>query len=98
MSHPVTRTLPRFDVVIVGAGLAGLFLARRLQRAGLSVAAIDKNPVAGGYGGVVAHDGRTYPLVNYKALGIGTLDTLVDGAFGEPPVRVPYCDHVFLPD
>ena len=39
------------DVAIVGAGVAGLWVARHLAEAGLAVALLDRGPVAGGASG-----------------------------------------------
>ncbi len=39
---------PRFDVVVVGAGLAGLAAASALARAGVKVAIVDRRPFVGG--------------------------------------------------
>lgn len=39
---------PRFDVVVVGAGLAGLAAAQTLARSGAKVALVDRRPFVGG--------------------------------------------------
>jgi phytoene dehydrogenase-like protein len=89
------------DVVIVGAGLAGLLLARRLQRAGLRANVLEKNAQPGGYSGELPIEGRSYPLANYKALGLAGLGELFDDEppeAWESPQRLPFADHVFFPD
>ncbi|MBZ0276675.1 MAG: FAD-binding protein, partial [Anaerolineae bacterium] len=40
----------RFDTVVIGVGMAGLNVARRLQSAGQAVAVVDSRP----YGGTCA--------------------------------------------
>lgn len=41
-------TRPRLDVIVIGAGVAGLEAASRLQRAGLDVAVVEARPRVGG--------------------------------------------------
>ncbi len=46
---------PRFDVVVVGAGLAGLAASSALARAGAKVAIVDRRPFVGGRAYSYAH-------------------------------------------
>ncbi|KUH39343.1 MULTISPECIES: NAD(P)/FAD-dependent oxidoreductase [Streptomyces] len=48
MRHPGPQTPPSLDAVIVGAGVVGAACAYYATRAGLSVAVVDRGPVAGG--------------------------------------------------
>jgi oxygen-dependent protoporphyrinogen oxidase len=50
-------TRPMLDTIVVGAGISGLVVAHRLQRAGFEVAVIDAGARAGGVIGSVARDG-----------------------------------------
>ncbi|KAA0918017.1 NAD(P)/FAD-dependent oxidoreductase [Dietzia sp. ANT_WB102] len=43
-SHPESPTVLDHDVVIVGAGFAGLYAAKKLGRAGVDVLLLDQNP------------------------------------------------------
>ena len=45
------------DVIVIGAGLAGLAAAYRLQQQGLDVQLIEKGPIAGGYVRTIHRDG-----------------------------------------
>ncbi|MGH1336935.1 MAG: phytoene desaturase family protein [Aureispira sp.] len=47
MSEIVARS--KYDVIIIGAGIAGMTAAALLSRSGLSVAVLEKEPHAGGY-------------------------------------------------
>ena len=57
----------RADVVIIGAGIAGLWLAHRLQRAGRSVVLLESHRIGGGQTvasqGII-HGGTKYALTN----------------------------------
>jgi 2-octaprenylphenol hydroxylase len=52
----------RFDVVIAGAGLVGLALAPALARAGLSVALVDRAPIAAAEHDPATFDQRVYAI------------------------------------
>jgi ubiquinone biosynthesis UbiH/UbiF/VisC/COQ6 family hydroxylase len=52
----------RFDVVIAGAGLVGLALAPALSRAGLSVALVDRAPIAAPEHDPFTFDHRVYAI------------------------------------
>ena len=52
----------RFDVVIAGAGLVGLALAPALARAGLSVALVDRAPIAASEYDPATFDQRVYAI------------------------------------
>ena len=64
---------PRFDVVVVGAGIIGLAVARELQgrRPGLGLAVVDKEPALGahqtGHASGVVHRGVYYAPGSLKA-------------------------------
>jgi len=52
----------RYDVVIAGAGLVGLALAPALARAGLSVALVDRAPIAAPEPDPATWDARVYAI------------------------------------
>ena len=56
------------DVVIVGAGLAGLSTAYRLQRSGMSVLILEATPHVGGRNRTAAYDGNTGPEIGLEEL------------------------------
>jgi len=51
-----------FDVVIVGAGMAGLLCGARLARAGLKVQMLEKKPQAGGTSAVFRRGAYAFPM------------------------------------
>lgn len=51
-----------FDVVVVGAGLAGLTAATQLQLSGKQVLLIEKRPIAGGLCGATVVDGYSFTI------------------------------------
>lgn len=53
---------PRQDVIVVGAGLAGLTSAIALQQRGYSVLVLERRPVAGGLCGSTGIDGYQFTL------------------------------------
>ncbi len=63
----------RFDVVIAGAGLVGLSLAPALARAGLSVALVDRAPVAVPEADPQSWDARIYAISPGSAAYLRTL-------------------------
>jgi monoamine oxidase len=81
------------DVVVVGAGFAGLTAARRLVRAGLSVAVVEARNRVGGRvlnhevapgreserGGTFAGPTQNYILALAQELGVGTFPTFAEG-------------------
>src|SRR5436189_4223165 len=84
-----------FDVVVAGAGLAGLTAARRIRAAGKSVLVLEARgrvggrnldrPLAGGasvleMGGEWAGPGQDRVLALAKELGIATFDTYANGS------------------
>jgi sarcosine oxidase, subunit beta len=52
-------TAPGCDVLVIGAGIAGVSLARELSRAGMSILVVDRGSPAGGSTGVAAGGVRT---------------------------------------
>lgn len=71
------HTTRYFDVVIVGAGIAGSSLVWRLSRAGAKVALLDRQPpgqeASGGYAGLLTtvadgHEGDAYAELSREAL------------------------------
>src|SRR5436190_12705656 len=72
----------RFDVAVVGGGLAGLATALRLQAAGLSTVVFEAHGHAGGCAGYFRHRGFSFDvgattLVDFAPGGVGAelLDT-----------------------
>jgi monoamine oxidase len=91
--RPATLPDRRVDVVVVGAGLAGLTAARELERAGASVCVIEArdrvggrtldHPISGGHvvegGGQYTGPGQDRVLALAKELGIATFPTYQEG-------------------
>lgn len=48
MNTAASRTTPDFDVVVVGAGMAGLYLLHRLRGLGMSAIAVETGDDVGG--------------------------------------------------
>ena len=48
MNTAASRTNPDFDVVVVGAGMAGLYLLHRLRGLGMSAIAVETGDDVGG--------------------------------------------------
>ena len=51
-----------FDVIIIGAGMAGLLCGARLAREGLKVLVLEKKPQAGGTSSVFRRQGYAFPM------------------------------------
>lgn len=62
MSQPPPSQLGTYDVIVVGAGLAGLCAALRLQREGRRVLIIEQRARAGGLCGTMNQDGYEFVL------------------------------------
>ena len=60
------------DVLIVGAGVAGITCALRCQEMGMNFLIIEKNDRVGGRLGSVYEDGYTFDTVSYTHLTLPT--------------------------
>jgi phytoene dehydrogenase-like protein len=84
------------DVVVVGAGIAGLTAALRMQRAGLSTVVVERSERAGGLCATVEEDGYEFSI-GCNDFGTGFPRMLrelgVDAAFHHPRARFHFADH-----
>jgi L-2-hydroxyglutarate oxidase len=71
MSRADLATTPRYDAVVVGAGIVGLATARELRARGLTVAVLDAEPAPAthqtGHNSGVIHSGLYYRPGSHKA-------------------------------
>ncbi|MEY7848271.1 phytoene desaturase family protein [Natrarchaeobius sp. A-rgal3] len=92
----------RFDVAVVGGGVAGMSTAARLQSAGLSTVVLEQHDAIGGCAGYYRTDGFAFDvgattLVDFEPGGVG--GQLLEAIGFEPPeVALQDAYQVWLPD
>ncbi len=93
----------RYDVAVVGAGIAGLVLGSLLARAGLSVLVAEQHYLAGGYCSTFRRRGYTFDAASHFYPLLGNPETLTGRLLRELGVdtrwvRMDPVDRFHLPD
>ena len=95
--------LPRYDAVIIGAGVGGLVCANLLARSGLQVLLVEQHYMVGGYCSTFKRKGfvfdaatHFYPLLGNPATLTGKL--LVDLGVNTSWIKMDPVDQFHLPD
>jgi len=67
---------PRYDAVVVGAGIGGLFCANLLRRSGLAVLLVEQHYMVGGYCSTFRRGGFTFDAASHFYPLLGNPETL----------------------
>jgi phytoene dehydrogenase-like protein len=78
---------PRYDAVILGAGIGGLIAANLLARAGLKTLLVEQHYMVGGYCSTFRRGGFTFDAATHFYPLLGNPDTLTGRLLGELGVR-----------
>ncbi|HKH43506.1 MAG TPA: NAD(P)/FAD-dependent oxidoreductase [Thermoanaerobaculia bacterium] len=78
---------PRYDAVIVGAGIGGLITANLLARAGLKTLLVEQHYMVGGYCSTFRRGGFTFDAATHFYPLLGNPETLTGRLLGELGVR-----------
>ena len=95
-------TSHRYDVVVVGGGVAGMATAARLQSEGASTLVLERHDRIGGCAGYHRQDGFAFDvgattLVDFRPEGVG--GQLLEGiGFDPPPIDIQDAYELRLPD
>lgn len=92
----------RYDVVVIGGGIAGMSTAARLQASGLSTVVVEQHEHIGGCAGYYRTDGFSFDvgattLIDFHADGVGG-QFFDDVGFQLPDITVQDAYEVWLPD
>lgn len=92
----------RFDVAIVGGGIAGVSTAARLQAEGLSTVVLEQHDQLGGCAGYYRQDGFAFDvgattLVDFRPGGVGG-QLLAQIGFEPPDIEIQDAYTLWLPD
>ncbi|HYU35577.1 MAG TPA: NAD(P)/FAD-dependent oxidoreductase [Thermoanaerobaculia bacterium] len=78
---------PRYDAVIIGAGIGGLIAANLLARAGLKTLLVEQHYMVGGYCSTFKRAGFTFDAATHFYPLLGNPETLTGRLLGELGVR-----------
>jgi phytoene dehydrogenase-like protein len=78
---------PRYDAVIIGAGIGGLIAANLLARAGLRTLLVEQHYMVGGYCSTFRRGGFTFDAATHFYPLLGNPETLTGRLLGELGVR-----------